>query len=318
MSTTNLDKLKVAAEAGNIDILYAVIQIDSSILEIIDSNQFVETPLHIAASRGHLRFAIEVMNLKPSFAWKLNPQGFCPIHLAMQNDQKRMVSRFVDINKDLVRVQGREGLTPLHFASQIGEVELLAKLLFACPNSIQDVTVGGETALHIAVKNKNFEALHLLVCFLRKNIERGAREFEYNILNHKDEDDNTILHISALCIEPQALRLLVSTGINLKAKNLENKTALDIAATLENKSILFSAGSKPSLEVMDAPTLAHKLRSKTTIVDKMLIYIRRIERNISEKQRNTWLIIATLVATATYQSTLTPVGGVYQGFAALF
>jgi len=110
----------------------------------------------------------------------------------------------------------------------------------------------------------------------------------------------------------QALRLLVSTGINLKAKNLENKTALDIAATLENKSILFSAGSKPSLEVMDASTLAHKLRSKTTIVDKMLIYVRRIERNISEKQRNTWLIIATLVATATYQSTLTPVGGVYQ------
>jgi len=155
MSTTNLDRLKAATEAGNIDILYAVIQIDSSILEIIDLNQFVETPLHIAASRGHVWFAIEVMNLKPSFAWKLDPQGFSPIHLAMQNDQKRMVSRFVEINKYLVRVQGREGLTPLHFASQIGDVELLAKLLFACPDSIQDVTVGDETALHIAVKNKN-------------------------------------------------------------------------------------------------------------------------------------------------------------------
>jgi len=224
MSTTNLDKLKAAAEAGNIDILYEVIQIDSSILEIIDSNQFVETPLHIAASRGHLRFAIEVMNLKPSFAWKLNPQGFSPIHLAMQNDQKRMVSRFVDINKDLVRVQGREGLTPLHFASQIGEVELLAKLLFACPDSIQDVTVGGETALHIAVKNKNFEALHLLVCFLRRNIERGAREFEYNILNHKDEDDNTILHISALCIEPQvtSCHIFRSFSYELKKRKLHS------------------------------------------------------------------------------------------------
>ncbi|PNX92472.1 ankyrin repeat-containing protein [Trifolium pratense] len=311
-STTNLDKLKAAGEAGNIDMLYAVIQVDSSILEIIDSNQFVETPLHISASRGHLRFAIEVMNLKPSFALKLNQQGFSPVHLAMQTDQKRMVSRLVDINKDLVRVKGREGITPLHFASQIGEIELLAKFLFACPDSIEDVTASGETALHIALKNNNYEALHLLVDFLTTNIKKGARELEYKILNYKDDADNTILHISALNNEAQALRLLLKTRINLNAKNLESKTALDIATTLENKSILISAGSKPGPQVMVAPTLAYKLRPKTTIVRKVLIYIRRIERDISEEQRNTWLIIATLVATATYQSALTPVGGVYQ------
>jgi ankyrin repeat protein len=121
----------------------------------------------------------------------------------MQTDQKRMVSRLVDINKDLVRVKGREGITPLHFASQIGEIELLAKFLFACPDSIEDMTARGETALHIALKNNNYEALHLVVHFLTTNIQKGARELEYKILNHKDEDDNTILHISALSNEPQ-------------------------------------------------------------------------------------------------------------------
>jgi len=202
---TNLDKLKDAAEAGNINLLYAVFQDDPSILENIDSIQFIETPLHIAASTGHFRFAIEVMNLKPSFAWKLNPQGFSPVHLAMQNEQKRMVSRFVDIDRDLVRVKGKEGLTPLHFASQIGDVELLTYFLYACPDSIEDVTVGGETALHIAVKNNNYEVLHLLVYFLRKNYKRGARKLECKILNWKDEDDNTILHISALNNRPQVI-----------------------------------------------------------------------------------------------------------------
>ncbi|GAU49706.1 hypothetical protein TSUD_135280 [Trifolium subterraneum] len=114
-----------------------------------------------------------------------------------------MVSRFVDINKDLVRVKGREGMTHLHFTSQIGEIELMAKFLFACPDSIEDVTASGETALHIALKNNNYEALHLLVHFLTINIEKGARELEYKILNHKDEADNTILHISTLSNEPQ-------------------------------------------------------------------------------------------------------------------
>ncbi|MCI10282.1 ankyrin repeat-containing protein, partial [Trifolium medium] len=114
--SSNIDQLKVAAEAGNIDLLYAVIQDDPSILENIDSKQFVETPLHIAASRGHLRFAAEIMNLKPSFALKLNQQGFSPIHLAIQNNQKRMVFLLVDMNCELVRVKGREGWTPIHFA----------------------------------------------------------------------------------------------------------------------------------------------------------------------------------------------------------
>jgi hypothetical protein len=88
--------------------------------------------------------------------------------------------------------------------------------------------------------------------------------------------------------------------------NLENKTALDIASTPQIKSMLFRVGAKPSLEVAHAPTLAHRFkigrrRSKF-----------RIRANMTEENRNTWLIIATLVATAIYQSGLSPPGGIYQ------
>jgi len=85
--------------------------------------------------------------------------------------------------------------------------------------------------------------------------------------------------------------------------NLESKTALDIASTPEMKSIL---------EVADAPTLAHKLKSsKTRIRGNMSTYL-RIRANMTEEKRNTWLIVATLVATAIYQSGLSPPGGIYQ------
>lgn len=312
MNPTNLHKLKVAAEDGRIDLLYEVIEVDPSILENIDSIQFVETPLHIAAFKGHLRFAIEIMNLKPSFALKLNPQGFSPIHLAMQKNKKHMVYHFVSINKDLVRVRGREGITPLHFASQIGEVKMLAYFLRLCPESIEYLTVRRETALHIAVKNEQYEALQVLVSWLKKNTQRGAQNLENKILNRRDKAHNTILHISALSSDPQALLLLVSTGIDLKAKNNENKTALDIASTPEIKSILLSVGAKPSLEVTDYPSFDHRIRSKITIIGALGIYIDRITRDILEEQRNTWLIVATLVATAIYQSGLSPPGGIYQ------
>jgi ankyrin repeat protein len=198
MNAYNSEKLKAAAEAGNIDQLYAVIQDYPYILEPMDLIPFVETPLHIAASKGHLRFATEIMMLKPSFGLKLNQQGFSPIHLAMQNDQTMMVYGFVNLNKDLVRVKGREGMTPFHFASQIGEVDLLAGFLFLCPESIEYLTVRRGTALHIAIRNQQYESLQVLVGWLKTNNQRGAKQLENKILNQKDEAGNTILHVSAL------------------------------------------------------------------------------------------------------------------------
>ncbi|PNX92680.1 ankyrin repeat-containing protein [Trifolium pratense] len=315
MNTNNSEQLKAAAEAGNIDLLYEVIKDDPYILERIDLIPFVDTPLHIASSMGHLRFATEIMRLKPSFALKLNEQGFSPIHLAMQNSHKTMVSRFVNINKQLVRVQGREGVTPLHFASQIGDVDLLANFLFLCPESIECLTVRCETALHIAVKNQRYEVLQLLVGLLKTNEQRGAKELQNKILNQEDEAGNTILHISALSTELRELQLLVKTNINLNTKNLENKTALDMAVREEIKNILISAGAKPGSEVTifpDYQILAYYYKSYTPIIDELLIYISRIRSDISDEKRNTLLIIFTLVVTATYQAAISPAGGVYQ------
>ncbi|KAJ1442403.1 Ankyrin repeat [Sesbania bispinosa] len=236
INTQNYEKLKIAAERGDTNLLYMLIQEDPQVLEHEDSIQFAETPLHIAESFGHVQFATEIMRLKPSFALKLNKQGYSPIHIAMQEGQETMVFRSVEIHKDLVRIKGREGFTPLHLASQTGNVDLLAKFLHACPDSIEDVTVRNETALHIAVKNHKYESLLVLLTWLKRNWQGGAIGLENKILNWKDEDGNTILHIAALIDDSQALKLLIKTRIRLNAKNLRKLTALDIAASAAMKT----------------------------------------------------------------------------------
>ena len=190
--------LEAAARWGDINCLYTLIQEDPRVLERVDKIPFVDTPLHIAASAGHLQFSMEIMRLKPSFARKLNQQGFSPIHLALQHGRKKLVLRFVDIRKYLVRVKWREGLTPLHFVSQTGDIDLLAAFLEACPKSIEDVTIRSETALHIAMKYGQLEALKVLVGWLRRTTHKGAGvSFGNSILNHKDEAGNTIMHLAA-------------------------------------------------------------------------------------------------------------------------
>ncbi|MED6217245.1 hypothetical protein PIB30_016060 [Stylosanthes scabra] len=308
-----LSPLDEAATLGDINLLYALIEVDPHILDHIEAIPFVDTPLHVAASAGHVHFAIEIMRLKPSFNFKLNPQGFSPIHLALQEGHKTLVRRLVDIDKELVRVKGREGITPLHFVSQTGDSDLLATFLSACPDSIEDVTVRRETALHVALKYKRFESFQVLVGWLSRNTRKGAACLQYSILNRKDEEGNTILHLSAIHNDLQALDLLIKTKMmELNAQNLEKLTALDKAACKEMGKKLLKAGAIRSSSIEVRPTLADELRSNITARKKVITGIKRIRESMSDSHREAYLVVAALILTAIYQSALSPPGGLYQ------
>ena len=193
---------------GGIDALYRLIREDARALDNIDDIPFVHTPLHEAASAGHTQLAMEIMRLKPSFARKLNQDGFTPIHLAMQNGETRVVLRLLDVDKDLVRIQGREGITPLHFAAQRGDLDLLVAFLRVCPDSIEDVTVRRETVLHIALTNGNFDAFQLLLGWLRRAWFKDAFSLGRKLLNWQDEEGNTVLHIAISRDQSQASSFL--------------------------------------------------------------------------------------------------------------
>jgi hypothetical protein len=198
--------LRDAASQGSIDALYALIQRDPELLDRIDKISFVETPLHIVASAGHTWFAMEIMKLKPSFARKLNQDGFTPLHLAlqklralendrgMQRKQTQLVCRLVSVDKDLIRVQGREGVTPLHYVAQIGNLDLLTKFLKVCPTSIEDVTIRGENVLHIALKNNmpELKAFSYLLQFVLRAYSKDAKLLEEKLLNYTDDEGNTL------------------------------------------------------------------------------------------------------------------------------
>jgi ankyrin repeat protein len=188
--------LRDAAQQGSIDALYASIREDAKVLDRIDEIPFIETPLHYAAFAGHTRFAMEIMRLKSSFAKKLNQHGFTPVHVALQNNQDQVVLQLLDVDKNLVRVQGREGVTPLHYVAETGNLDLLAEFLKACSESIEDVTIRGETVLHIALKHNMFDAVELVLGWLRRSWSKNATCWERTLLNQQDEEGNNVLHIA--------------------------------------------------------------------------------------------------------------------------
>ncbi|KAK1394933.1 PGG domain-containing protein [Heracleum sosnowskyi] len=213
------ERLNEVARTGTIDALYHLIGEDPSLLGRVDELQFVNTPLHIAAQEGNIHLVLEMMRLKPSMTRKLNQNGFSPIHLALQGNKDALVIRMINIDRELVRVQGKEYSTPLHCVAKEGNVKLMVEFLLACPESILDVNIRKESALHIAVLNDKVDTVKVMLEWLK------LLDSEF-VLGWTDEEGNTILHIAASTNNLQMIKMLIPMVDNY-AKNYDGQTALD-------------------------------------------------------------------------------------------
>ena len=100
--------------------------------------------------------------------------------------------------------------------------------------------------------------------------------------------------------------------MNLDAKDSENLTALDKAASTEIERKLLKAGTQQGSSVEDDRTLADQLRSKITVHRKIITRIRRMRASISDKDRDAYLVVATLILSGIYQSALSSPGSFHQ------
>ncbi|TYI62622.1 hypothetical protein E1A91_D10G258700v1 [Gossypium mustelinum] len=311
------ENLRKAARTGKVNELYRVIQRNGNVLRRVDEVEFMETPLHIAAEEGSIEFAMEMMNLKPSFARKLNHQGLSPLHIAVRKGHKEMALRLLEIDKHLVRVRGKK----------------------ASPDCIQDVTIENRTALHIAIQNNRLDVLQLLIRTLKR------KNYHWKVVNRKDKDGNTALHIATIHNQPKILDVLQLLIRTLKRKNYhwkvvnrkdkDGNTALHIA-TIHNQpkadkhatnqvgltalGVAQQHNNKENIAMLQGcfiPVVSNfKRKLEKQIVKYMtkasLLIFQNMD-DISADDRNVLLVILGLLLTATYQATLSPPGGVWQG-----
>ncbi|MBA0702232.1 hypothetical protein Goari_022558 [Gossypium aridum] len=256
------------------------------------------------------------MKLYPSLSKKLDPNGWCPFHVALQNNQIATVFWLLETEPDLVRLKGRQVLTSLHLVAEFfDEIKhnLLREFLAVSPLSITDTTNRGQTALHIAVNNVNIDALNVLLSFLRRSMYRNARYWEHKVLNWKDEHGDTVLHVAANKNDMLAVELLLNCNIKVNARNLRSFTAADIAILNGNQemfNVLNKVGDKDGILIEEMKQLT--LKAKTTLFDNVIRFVKGQKIDISSETRDALLVVAALVATASFQAFLSPPGGLRQ------
>ncbi|KAK0591141.1 hypothetical protein LWI29_036179 [Acer saccharum] len=192
-------KLLEASLTGDVQNLHQLLRDNPLILHTV-SLASSGNPLHVASAHGHIDFVKEITRLRPDFAKELNEDGFSPMHMASANGYLEIVRELMKVDRKLCRLQGRENKTPLHLAVIKGRVDVVSEILSACGECLEDVTVQRDTAMHLSIKNYQFEVIRVMVDWIREMKKE-------HVLNMKDEHDNTALHLATWKKQRQASSL---------------------------------------------------------------------------------------------------------------
>ncbi|XP_041008680.1 ankyrin repeat-containing protein BDA1-like isoform X1 [Juglans microcarpa x Juglans regia] len=317
-------KLSEAAMEGNVSTLKELLLEDPLILDRTIVSCVSETPLHVSSMLGHLALTKELLSLKPELASELDSHGSSPLHLASAKGHLEIVKELLLVDPEACLVRNQDGRTPLHLAALKGRVMVVSEMVGVKSESTLVLTDRGETVLHLCVGNHNrLESLRVLFEAVGKEID---------LVNWKDCDGNTILHIAVAKKHIETIKfLLAHTGVDVNALNKNNSTALDILIgsprdlrDMEIDELLQGAGA---LTAKDIPSIVQdwaptKVPQITRSLTSPLLSKRSSEtKKPGAKQKDSdWLgrkrsalmVVASLIATVAFQAGITPPGGVWQ------
>ena len=184
-------RLSEAAMKGSVDSLMKILQENPLILDRTIVSCISETPLHTAAMLGLLHFVKELLTLKPELAAELDFHGAAPLHLAAAKGHAEVERQLLLADPEICTVRNEDGRTPLHVAAFKGRAEVVSELARVKPVATRVVTDRGETVLHLCVMQNRLEALRALV-----EAMGGGGGHDGEIVNWKDSDGNTVLHVA--------------------------------------------------------------------------------------------------------------------------
>ncbi|KAH7691546.1 26S proteasome regulatory complex subunit PSMD10 protein [Dioscorea alata] len=321
-------RLEEACHTGNLGMLHNLLKEDKLLLHNLSSitASSDHNPLHIAASLGHTDLANELIIRNPHLASELNPRGFSALHLASANGHLETVKLLISkVGSHLCFLKDKDGRLPIHTVAMKGRINILEELIKVCPESTRVLTYQNESILHLAILSNSFETLEFLV----KKLEVDD---DFNeLLNLQDDKGNTILHHAVARRQLQSVKLLLNReGIEvINARNHIGLTALDVL--LESPSehgdlalgeLIRAAGGNTSQDHLVNHHQTPIQYEASPLVDDFMASPPK-QSNVRKRSKKrptiedtytpgTLMIVATLIATVTFQAGLNPPGGFTQ------
>uniref|UniRef100_A0A1D1Y6R9 Ankyrin repeat-containing protein At3g12360 n=1 Tax=Anthurium amnicola TaxID=1678845 RepID=A0A1D1Y6R9_9ARAE len=338
----NQSALAVACSCGHLDVVKYLL---GRPWQMASEEDGTPTSLHAAASGGHTDVVRELLKVRRDFAWKKDAHGRTALHLASSKGHLEITREFLRVDPDLCLAQDGDGRTPLHWAVIRGRVAVIAEIISVSLDSVQVLTKGGESALHLGAKFNQYEGVRYLVEALDVT----------DLIDLPDHGGNTVLHLAAAAkLHSMVTYLVNQSSVEVNALNSNGYTALDVVArdvgssgSLQIVSTLLGAGGKLSKELPPtssdtrrlvvevpnggspprqprgiAPSPSSPSRKKNdAALDSSMSSYRRHRRQVKREKtqrehqteglrnaRNTITVVAVLIASVTFAAGINPPG----------
>lgn len=185
-----------------------------------------ETPLHLAASHGHLVIVHLLIQGGASYN-ATDGRHYTALMEAAEKKHNKIVNYLVKVGASL-DVKEEEDMTALHLAAKEGNYEAVEMILDTkkidtknFKSYINAKDKGGWTSLIWATENKHKNVVELL-------LSRGADG------NIEDDEGNVCLHWAAYSGSVDIIGMLLDRTPDINAVNIHGDTALHIAARRDN------------------------------------------------------------------------------------
>lgn len=126
-------RLYDAALTGDVPSLLNLLEEDPLILDrciIEKSGSFTQSPLHISANLGHIKFTKKILDQKPELAELVDQlKRSSPLHIASGKGHLEIVETLLGVNSNMCFTHDQDGRTPVHVAALNGHIDVLDVLL---------------------------------------------------------------------------------------------------------------------------------------------------------------------------------------------
>ncbi|MBI4027589.1 MAG: ankyrin repeat domain-containing protein [Verrucomicrobia bacterium] len=232
----NLRAIRGAIRNGDVATVKKLVENNPELVNAYDGSP-AQTPLHTAASHGHLQI-VELLLAKGAQVNAKDEYGATSLHNAARSRHKDIVelllSKGAEVNKgDFFNH------TPLYRAAENGNQNVVKLLLQKGANVHVRDSEDGTTALPLAIRGNHERIVHMLLA-------RGA---DVNVADH---DGLTPLHWAAQRGNTRIATLLITKGAAVNAKTEAGVNPLHLAALAESTNMvefLLSNKAEPDIFV---------------------------------------------------------------------
>ncbi|XP_058215535.1 ankyrin repeat-containing protein At5g02620-like [Rhododendron vialii] len=326
--------LHVAISTGNTEFALRLLEIKPNLAEVVDTK--FGAALHVASAKGHIKIVKALVKVSPEMCLARDRDGNYPLHVAAIKGQVKVLKELVRTSPHRAQVKVEQGDTVLHLCVKYYQFPCLVLLLDMIPNPefVNDVDSGGNTILHLAVFEKRLEMIkHVLSSgkmdvnaknnsgqtaldiHLRSRGNPTGSEIQEILLNAgAKRSAQTIVHVGVEVEELEREQTTVEGGVEVEELEREQtivEGGVEVEELEREQTIVEVEELEREQTIVEGGVEVEELECEQTIVQGGVEVEEREPKWLS-KRRDTFMVVASLIAAMAFQVGVNPPGGVWQ------